>query len=215
MRDLKHKIVIKLVIACLVLTSLIVLSSNANVLAAAIPEGCPGSTLQGPGTYDCSKIPLGCPGSTLQGPIATPPKKCPFVAAAPTLTTSTTPNADEPPKAAPTDLGPHYCGKPEFDGFGRVKDGTAVATSIDLGCRGQGNPILDMMFAVIRLLSDGVGIVVVGSLIVGGIQYIISAGDPQAAAKAIGRIRATVFALGIYIFAYPLLNYVLPAGFFK
>ena len=90
-----------------------------------------------------------------------------------------------------------------------------VATAIDIGCRGQGNPIMDMLFAIIRLLSNGVGIVVIGSIIVGGIQYTTSAGDPQATAKAVGRIRATLIALGLYIFAYPLLNYLIPMGFFK
>jgi hypothetical protein len=104
--------------------------------------------------------------------------------------------------------GHHYCGDVKVN---RV----AVESSIDIGCRGAGNPIMDMMFAVIRLLSNGVGLVIIGSIIVGGIQYTMSAGDPQAAAKAIGRIRATVIALGLYIFAYPVLNYVIPSGFFK
>ncbi len=94
-------------------------------------------------------------------------------------------------------------------------DSPSVHTTIGIGCRGKGNPIMDMLFAVIRFLSFGVGLVVIGSIIVGGIQYTASAGDPQATAKAIGRIRSSLIALGIYIFAYPLLNYVIPAGFFK
>lgn len=89
-----------------------------------------------------------------------------------------------------------------------------VDTAIDIGCRGQGNPILDMMFAVIRLLSNGVGLVIIGSIIYGGIQYTTSAGDPQKSAMATGRIRQTLIALGIYIFSYPLLNYLIPRGFF-
>jgi len=99
----------------------------------------------------------------------------------------------------------HYCGQSKEQ----------VETSIDIGCRGQGNPITDMMFAIIRLLSDGVGLVIVGSIILGGIQYTMSAGDPQAASKAVNRIRSTVFALILFLFAYPLLNYLLPSGFFK
>ena len=90
-----------------------------------------------------------------------------------------------------------------------------VTTSIDFGCKGQGNPILDMAFAVIRLLSDGVGIVVIASMVVGGIQYTTSAGDPNAAAKAVGRIRSSLLALLIFIFAYAILNYVLPGAFLK
>lgn len=99
----------------------------------------------------------------------------------------------------------HSCGSPA----------NKVVTAIDIGCRGKGNPIMDMLFAVIRLLSNGVGLIIIGSIIVGGIQYTTSAGDPQATAKAVGRIRATVIALGIFIFSYPLLNYLLPSGFFK
>ena len=108
----------------------------------------------------------------------------------------------------PVDKTKPHCGE-------QAGDTTPVQTSIDIGCRGKGNPIIDMMFAVIRLLSNGVGLIVIGSIIVGGIQYTTSAGDPQATAKAVGRIRSTLIALGLYIIAYPLLNYVLPAGFFN
>jgi hypothetical protein len=93
--------------------------------------------------------------------------------------------------------------------------GQAVNTSIDLGCTHQGNPIADLLFAIIRLLSDGVGIMVVASVIVGGIQFSVSRGDPNATAAAIGRIRTSLIALLIYIFAYAILNYVIPGGFLK
>jgi hypothetical protein len=82
--------------------------------------------------------------------------------------------------------------------------------SIDLGCKGKGNPILDTLFGVIHFLSDGVGLVVIGSIIVGGIQYSGSRGDPQSTAKAINRIRSSVFALLIFIFAYAAINYIIP-----
>jgi hypothetical protein len=91
-----------------------------------------------------------------------------------------------------------------------------VYTSIDIGCDHKiSNPIADMVFAIIRLLSDGVGIVVIASVIVGGIQYSVSHGDPQASAAAVGRIRSSMTALFIFIFAYAILNYVIPAGFFQ
>jgi hypothetical protein len=90
-----------------------------------------------------------------------------------------------------------------------------IQTSIDFGCSGKGNPILDLAFAIIRFLSDGVGIVVIASVIVGGIQYTTSSGDPNASAKAVARIRAALLALVIFIFAYAILNYVLPGVFLK
>ena len=89
-----------------------------------------------------------------------------------------------------------------------------VITSIDFGCKGVGSPITDLIFAIIRFLSDGVGIVVVGSIVVGGIQYIGSRGDPNATSHAINRIRSSVIALIIFIFAYAILDYLIPVGFF-
>lgn len=90
----------------------------------------------------------------------------------------------------------------------------SVDTIINIGCRGKGNPIVDLAFAIIRILSIGVGIVVVGSIIVAGIQYTTAGGDPQKTAAAIKRISNTVGALVLYIFAYALLNWLIPAGVF-
>jgi hypothetical protein len=96
-------------------------------------------------------------------------------------------------------------------GGGRGESG--IKTSIDIGCVGKGNPIADMTFAFIRVLSVGVGLVVVGSIIVAGIQYTTSRGDPKATAAAETRIKSSVVALLIYIFGYAILNYIIPAGF--
>lgn len=91
----------------------------------------------------------------------------------------------------------------------------AYTPVIDIGCKGKGNPIMDALFGIIRFLSIGVGLVVVGSIIMGGIQYTASRGDPQATAMAINRIRSSLFALVIYIFAYAILNYIIPGGVLK
>jgi hypothetical protein len=90
-----------------------------------------------------------------------------------------------------------------------------IVTSIDLGCKGKGNPILDMVFAFIRFLTAGAGLIMIGSMIWAGIQYAGSRGDPSATAKAIGRIRANVFALLLFIFAFAMLDYVIPGAFLK
>ena len=105
---------------------------------------------------------------------------------------------------------------------------SAVSTSIDFGCKGDvcvknasasycktsHNGIIDLVFAIIRFLSDGVGIVVVASIVFGGISYITSGGDPNKTNKAIARIRSSIIALMIYIFAYAILNYIIPGTFF-
>lgn len=104
----------------------------------------------------------------------------------------------------------------------------AVQTTINFGCQGEKcvdypnanycqdahSAIVDVLFAIIRFLSYGVGLVVVGSIVAAGIQYTTSRGDPQATANAEKRIKATVAALLLYIFAYAILNYVIPKGFF-
>lgn len=90
----------------------------------------------------------------------------------------------------------------------------AVKTSIDLGCQNQGNPILDLTFGIIRFLSAGVGVVVVASVIIAGIQFATARSDPQQAAAAIGRVRSSLIALLIFIFAYAILSFVIPGKFF-
>lgn len=101
--------------------------------------------------------------------------------------------------------GQYTCGAPPDD----------VKVSINFGCKGQGNATTDATFAVIRFLTGGVGLVIIGSFTVAGVQYTTSRGDPNAAAKAITRIRNNFYALLIYIFAAAMLNFVIPAGFFK
>jgi len=85
--------------------------------------------------------------------------------------------------------------------------------SIDFGCRGKGNSITDAAFAIIRFLTLGVGLIIVGSLTFAGLQYTISRGDPKATAEAIGRIRANIVAFLVFLFAYAILGYVIPEGF--
>ena len=112
--------------------------------------------------------------------------------------------ASAPTTAAPS-AGAASCGAPD----------QAIQMSIDIGCKHEGNPIMDATFAIIRFLSDGVGLVVVGSIVYAGIQFSSSKGDPQATAKAITRLRSSVIALVIFIFGYAILNYVIPTGFLK
>jgi len=90
-----------------------------------------------------------------------------------------------------------------------------VTTSIDIGCQGKGNPIADATFGIIRFLSDGVGLIIIGSIVYAGIQYTMSRGDPQAVAAAKDRIRGAIIALIIFIFAYAILDYIVPGAVLK
>lgn len=92
---------------------------------------------------------------------------------------------------------------------------TAYTPSIDLGCKGKGNSIMDLAFAIIRFISYGVGLLIVGSLTYAGIQYTASRGDPNAVALAIKRIQSNIFALLLFIFAFAIVNYLVPGALLK
>lgn len=106
--------------------------------------------------------------------------------------------------------------------------GGAVDTSIDFGCTGNQcikspsstycksyhSATMDLLFAIVRFISDGVGLIIIASLILAGIQYTFSRGEPQAIAGATKRVRSSVTALVLFIFAYALLNYIIPTGLF-
>lgn len=70
-------------------------------------------------------------------------------------------------------------------------------------------------YPFINFLAALVGLVVVISIIIGGIQYGSSAGDPQAAAAARKRIQNAIIALVTFIFLYALLNFLIPGGIFN
>lgn len=95
------------------------------------------------------------------------------------------------------------------------KGSNAYQPSISLGCSGQGDPIMDLLFAAIRFLSYGAGLIIVGSLTYAGIQYTGSRGDPNAHALAVKRIQANVVALLMFVFAFAIVNYVVPGQILK
>jgi hypothetical protein len=67
----------------------------------------------------------------------------------------------------------------------------------------------------INLLSLCFGIIAVISIIMGGIQYAGSVGDPQKVSLAKRRIYNTVIAIVCYIFLYSFLQFLVPGGIFN
>lgn len=64
----------------------------------------------------------------------------------------------------------------------------------------------------INFLAALVGIAVVISIIIGGIQYGSSGGDPSKVTAAKNRIRNAIIALVTFLFLYALLNFLIPGG---
>jgi hypothetical protein len=67
---------------------------------------------------------------------------------------------------------------------------------------------------IVNLLSAAVGVVIVLSVIIAGIQYITANGNPQTVAAAKGRLGKASLALAVYIFGFGLLQWLIPGGFF-
>ncbi len=109
---------------------------------------------------------------------------------APTVS-ATTP--DDPVEQAPTSV-PNDC--------------NATGGNINQGNCG----IIRYLVMFINILSALVGIVVVGSIIYGGIQYSMAGSDPSKIGEAKNRIRNALIALLFFIFGYSFLNYLVPGG---
>lgn len=66
----------------------------------------------------------------------------------------------------------------------------------------------------INLFSLSFGLIAVISILLGGIQYSASQGDPQKAAAAKSRISNTLIAIFAYLFFYVFLQFLVPGGVF-
>lgn len=97
---------------------------------------------------------------------------------------------------------------------GNYVDKKSVRISLNIGCRGDGNAIFDMVTAILRFLSVAVGIVLIGSAIVAGIQFTTSADNPQAKEHAIKRLYGIASAFFVFIMIWAALNFLVPGGLF-
>lgn len=84
-------------------------------------------------------------------------------------------------------------------------------------CTGYNNCDLIQLYLnpLIDLLSAAFGLIAVISLIMGGIEYSSSEGDPQKSSKAKNRIAKTIVAIVAYFFLYAFLQFIVPGGVFN
>lgn len=78
----------------------------------------------------------------------------------------------------------------------------------------QPPPIPQPVIDIANFMSFGVGIVIVGLIIVGGIQYATSGGVPQRIQAARKRITNALVALFLFIFMWAILQWLIPGGIF-
>ena len=65
---------------------------------------------------------------------------------------------------------------------------------------------------ILKLLSGAVGGVIVLMLVIAGIQYITSAGEPTAIKSAKNRIMNAIMALVLFLMMFAILNFIIPGG---
>jgi hypothetical protein len=66
----------------------------------------------------------------------------------------------------------------------------------------------------IQMLTIAFGLIAVISLVMGGIQYSASGGDPQKVTEAKKRISMTLMAVAAYAFAFAFIQFLVPGGVF-
>ena len=76
------------------------------------------------------------------------------------------------------------------------------------------NPIVEDINLIVNFLSVGVGVVVIGMLILGGIQYSLAGDKPEAVNAAKQRIINALIALVAYLFIFAFVQWLVPGGVF-
>lgn len=77
------------------------------------------------------------------------------------------------------------------------------------------NPIVSKVLnPIVNILSALVGIVVVGTIILGGIQYSVGGDNAEALTKAKKRISNGAIALLAFLFTFAFLQWLIPGGVF-
>jgi hypothetical protein len=88
-------------------------------------------------------------------------------------------------------------------------------TSTSLNACVKSNPIVKDLNSIVNVLSGLVGVVVVGVIILGGIQYSMAGDKAEAVSAAKKRITNGLIALLAFMFIFAFLQWLIPGGVFK
>jgi hypothetical protein len=89
-----------------------------------------------------------------------------------------------------------------------------IGTSKCVSNTGNGGAIAEYLKLILQLLGGGIGLIITLMLIIGGVQYITSAGDPARIKAAKQRIQDALIALFLFLTAYAFLIFIVPGGLF-
>ena len=88
-----------------------------------------------------------------------------------------------------------------------------VEISVAVDCGNASNPIYGYLRGIIIFLGGAIGLAVIITIIVAGIQYSSSAGNPANITKAKERLTNAVIGLVLYLFLAAILRYLVPQIF--
>lgn len=93
----------------------------------------------------------------------------------------------------------------------RAEKGIAANTLAECNVEpdAQGSGLMDVVYVIIFTILAVLGLVTVGMIIMGGVQYTTSQGDPAKAVKARNTILYGVVGLVIALLAFAIVNFVL------
>lgn len=78
--------------------------------------------------------------------------------------------------------------------------------------KGNGSAVIIYLRDVLKLISSAVGITVIIMIIVAGIQYITSTGDPSNIKNAKNRLVNALIALLLFLMMFAILQFLVPGG---
>lgn len=81
-------------------------------------------------------------------------------------------------------------------------------------CLNNSNPIVRNLNNIVNVLAGLVGVVVVGTIILGGVQYAMAGDKAEAVSAAKQRIINGLIALFAFIFIFAFLQWLVPGGVF-
>lgn len=76
----------------------------------------------------------------------------------------------------------------------------------------EGNPIIEYIRGLIKFLSGAFGLVVVLMIIISGVQYMTSQGNPEQTKTAKNRLTNAITGLILFIMMYGILEYLIPGN---
>ncbi len=89
----------------------------------------------------------------------------------------------------------------------------ADETAFSFGSCGNRNVGINcLVVEVMKFMSILVGVAVVGGIVIGGINYSTSEGNPGKAQKGITIITNSIIGLLLYIFMFAIINFLVPGG---